>query len=100
MGGVMTVQPLSSWHLDKRVPIALIAALIIQSLTAIWWAATVDSTVATNTAANIRQDVRIEGVRSVIGQQAVQLGRIETNTEGLRVDVSRLIDATERSRQP
>lgn len=94
----MTVQPLSSWHLDKRVPIALIVAIIVQSLTAIWWAATVNSMVATNTAANIRQDAQIEGVRSVIGQQAVQLGRIETNIEGLRADVSRLIDAIERSK--
>ena len=27
------------WHLDKRVPIALIFAIMVQSASAIWWAA-------------------------------------------------------------
>ena len=29
-----------SWHVDRRVPIALITAIMIQSGGAIWWAAT------------------------------------------------------------
>ncbi len=35
----------SQWHLDKRVPIALIIALFAQSGTIIWWAATTDARV-------------------------------------------------------
>lgn len=33
----------SEWHLDKRVPIALIVTIIIQSMAAVWWAATMQS---------------------------------------------------------
>lgn len=31
------------WHLDKKVPIALIFAIVVQSFAAIWWAASVDA---------------------------------------------------------
>jgi len=29
----------AAWHLDRRVPIVLIAAIMLQTGTAIWWAA-------------------------------------------------------------
>lgn len=31
------------WHLDKRVPLALIATLIVQTIGIGWWAATITS---------------------------------------------------------
>lgn len=37
------------WHLDKRVPIALILAILIQSGSAVWWASKTDSQVDQNT---------------------------------------------------
>lgn len=30
--------PLQSWHLDKRVPIALIGSLAFQTALGVWWA--------------------------------------------------------------
>lgn len=33
------------WHLDKRVPIAIIVALAVQSAAIIWWAATMEARV-------------------------------------------------------
>ena len=35
------------WHLDKRVPLALIATLFFQTVTAIWWASGITSDVKT-----------------------------------------------------
>lgn len=37
----------SSWHLDKRVPVALIVALAVHAMTTIWWAASLTSRVET-----------------------------------------------------
>ena len=34
------------WHFDRRVPIALIAAIVLQTVAIVWWAATTDSRVA------------------------------------------------------
>ena len=31
------------WHVDKRVPLALIFAIFVQSVAAVWWAATATS---------------------------------------------------------
>lgn len=39
------------WHLDRRVPIALILAIFIQTVGAVWWAAT-----ATNRLAELEKD--------------------------------------------
>jgi len=33
------------WHLDKRVPIAIIISLAVQSAAIIWWAATMEARV-------------------------------------------------------
>lgn len=33
------------WHLDKRVPIALIFAILAQTIAGVWWAATLQGTV-------------------------------------------------------
>ena len=33
------------WHLDKRVPIALIFTVLMQTLVAVWWAAALSSSV-------------------------------------------------------
>jgi len=31
----------AAWHLDKKVPIALIATIAVQSLAIVWWASTI-----------------------------------------------------------
>ena len=94
------------WHLDKRVPIAMIVAIILQVAGAVYWASKMESRIEANT-------VRIETVDRDITRlsrqmatmadasnvQAVQLGRIEEQIGGLRGDISRLVSALERSGQ-
>lgn len=40
----------TQWHLDKRVPIMLIAALLLQSASIAWWASDINSRVAAHQA--------------------------------------------------
>lgn len=35
------------WHFDKKVPLALIATLIVQTITVVWWASGIHHRVAT-----------------------------------------------------
>ena len=70
----MTDEP---WHLDKRVPVALIVTIAMQTMLAIWWAAALSGDVAALQASDQRQDTRIEAMRDAAQQMAVQLGRIE-----------------------
>ena len=41
----MTEREHEPWHLDKRVPLALILALLVQTAGMVWWAATLSSRV-------------------------------------------------------
>ena len=85
------------WHLDKRVPIALILAIAIQSGGAIWWASSIQGRVSGNEASITRIDRVVEAQRDASQLQAIQLGRIEEQITGLRSDIGRLVTAIERA---
>jgi len=86
----------SQWHLDRRVPLALIATLFIQTAGAFWWASNISSSVYANEV-NIKRLEQQSNQLGAVGQaQAVQLGRIEEQISALRVDIARLISALER----
>lgn len=83
----------SNWHLDKRVPIALIFALAIQSAGAIWWASSISERVTNNTITIEQLERKAEVARATATAQAVQLGRIEEQIIGLRSDLERFLTA-------
>ncbi|HEV8033407.1 hypothetical protein [Yoonia sp.] len=85
-----------NWHLDKRVPIALIFAIAVQTGGALWWAASIQARVGANETAVERLDAVTEAQRNASQSQAVQLGRIEEQLSGLRGDLRRLINQLER----
>jgi Tfp pilus assembly protein PilO len=89
-----------SWHLDKRVPIALILAMAGQVAVIAWGAAVMFKDIEAN-----REGVRVlsKQVRTLgqdAGNQAVQLGRIEESIRGLRGDVGRLLNVLEQRYRP
>ena len=84
------------WHLDKRVPIALIFAIALQTGGALWWAASIQARVGANESAVQRLDAVVQIQRDASQSQAVQLGRIEEQIGGLRTDIARLVAAIER----
>lgn len=81
----------NGWHLDRRVPIALILTLILQAGTAVWWAS------AKQQQDDFR-DHRVEGVEQGMGklhegqaQIAERLARIEERQSSL-LDMTRRIE--------
>ena len=85
-----------SWHLDKRVPIALILTLALQTSAAVWWAASIQHRVGANEMAVQRLDAVVQIQRDASQSQAIQLGRIEEQIGGLRADIARLVSAIDR----
>lgn len=71
------------WHLDKRVPIALIVTIAVQTAGIVWWAAQ-----ATERIASLERRVEVSA------PQADRLTRVEvkleTVTEGI-TEIKRLI---------
>lgn len=92
------------WHLDKRVPIALIIAIILQVGGAVYWASKMESRIEANTTRieivdrdMTRFSRQIVSMSDISNAQAVQLGRIEEQITGIRTDIARLIETLSRS---
>jgi len=68
------------WHLDKRIPLALIVTIVMQTLAATWWAASVDArlTFVEDTAATSRE-------------VSERITRLEVQQQELREDLRDLI---------
>jgi Tfp pilus assembly protein PilO len=79
------------WHFDRRIPIALILTLVMQSGLGVWWASSLSNDVTTMKSRQDKQENMIEGMRTTASQQAVQLGRIEENTRATAAAVERLL---------
>ena len=60
------------WHLDKKVPLALIVTLILQSGTFIWWAAKADN----------RLD-NLERLSAISSPQIERIVKIETKMDSI-----------------
>lgn len=81
-----------SWHLDKRVPVALITTILTQFALTIWLASAMASDISSLKLNDARQDTTIETLRTAANAQAVQLGRIEE----ISLSTQRSVDAIAR----
>lgn len=81
-----------SWHLDKRVPVALITTILTQFALTIWLASAMSSDINSLKISDARQDTTIETLRTAANAQAVQLGRIEE----ISLSTQRSVDAIAR----
>lgn len=69
----------SAWHLDKRVPIALIVSILMQTAGIVWWGATTSE--------------RLNSLERKADQAATQperLTRVETKLESVQDGISEI----------
>lgn len=92
----MSEQQQNQWHLDKRVPIALILSMAGQVAVVAWGAAIMFKDIESNRTAVQALDGRVSVLDRNASTQAVQLGRIEESIRGMRGDISRLLNILER----
>lgn len=69
----------SKWHFDKRIPIALIFALGVQTATIVWWAATVSARIE-----------RLEEKAASAAPQSDRLTRVEVQLEVVKDGVTEI----------
>ena len=85
----------NNWHLDKRVPIALILGMVGQVAVVVWGAAIMFKDIEANRLNINKLNGRVGSIETSASQQAVQLGRIEESIRGMRSDVNRLLNMLE-----
>ena len=68
-----------TWHLDKRVPLAMIVTIMVQTGTIIWWAAGISA----------RLD-QVERIQQSTAPQGDRLTRVETRLEAVQQGIERI----------
>jgi hypothetical protein len=76
------------WHLDRRVPLALIAMIAAQTCAALWWASGLDTRVG-----------MLERQYAAVSPQAGQIIRLQTQLEGISANILDIKNALERGQQ-
>ena len=72
---------MSDWHLDKRVPIALIVTLMLQAAGVVWWGAAITTRLDAlerqlSAASDTRERlIRLEAMESMSAQTLVTINR-------------------------
>jgi hypothetical protein len=69
----------SNWHLDKKVPIALILAMAMQTAGVVWWGATTSERLSA-----------LERKADAAAPQAERLARVETKLESVQNGISEI----------
>jgi hypothetical protein len=85
-----------SWHLSKSVPVTLIVAIVLQTISLVWYVSSLDSSVKNNARDLVRQETRINTLEKTVQMQAVSLGRIDENIKAIRNLVERMAEQAEK----
>lgn len=92
-----------AWHMDRRVPIAILIVLLGQMLTGVWYASEMNSAVKKNTedtATLTKTITEIQQREREGGKLVERVVRVETIMENVLHTVNKIDDAlTERKRK-
>lgn len=80
------------WHLDRRLPVALIATLIIQTGMAFWWAATVSAGIAEANKERILLSARVSKIENERDDFRDRMTRMEVQMTNLRQDSTKILE--------
>lgn len=80
--------PDKQWHLDRKVPLALIAMIAAQTFAALWWASGINTRVE-----------YLEKQYIALSPQAGQIIRLQTQLEGISSNILEIKNALLRGQQ-
>lgn len=84
------------FHIDKRVPVALILAIGVQTGGAIWWASSTQAALSMLAADQRRAEMRIDKLESLREDIGMRLTRVEVQITGQSEMLQRILRSVER----
>lgn len=78
------------WHLDKKVPIALMAGLAMNAVLGIWYASKLDSRIYSLENDGIKVGTSIQRIQETSSANETRLTRVEDHSESILEIVRRL----------
>lgn len=85
-----------NFHIDKRVPVALIVTMLVQTAGIVWWAATLQAAQAQALVDNQRIESRVERMETLRDDLSVRVIRIEEKLVGQTDTLQRILRSVER----
>jgi cell division protein FtsB len=79
------------WHLSKSVPLTFLLAIVLQTVTLVWFIANLHSNVDSNSREILRQETRIQSLESVVQTQAIAVARMDENIQAIRSMIENLV---------
>lgn len=73
-----------AWHLDRKVPIALMVTIFMQSATAVWWASSIESRVGTIAKSDDSQNLKLQSVENSVQTMAVGAATLAAQLSALK----------------
>ncbi len=85
------------WHLDRKVPIALILTIMIQSATIVWWASEIQERVNHGALVNVEQNTRLTKLEDAKQTACERLAKVEQLAESIYQAMNHLADKIDRA---
>jgi len=79
------------WHLSKSVPLSFIFAILLQTMTLVWFIANLNSNVEDNAKEIVRHETRIQSLEAAVQGQAVAVARMDENIQAIRSMIENLV---------
>ena len=83
-----------SWHLSKSVPLSIIFAVVIQTVTLVWFIAGLNASIEQNSRDLVRHETRIDTLETSVQNQAVAIARMDENIQA----ICEMLEAMQRGR--
>jgi cell division protein FtsB len=72
------------WHLSKSVPLSIIFAVIVQTVTLVWFIAGLNASIENNARDIVRHETRLESLETSVQNQAISVARMDENIQAIR----------------
>jgi cell division protein FtsB len=72
------------WHLSKSVPLSIIFAVVIQTVTLVWFIAGLNASIDNNARDIVRHETRLEALETSVQNQAIAVARMDENIQAIR----------------
>ena len=80
------------WHLSKSVPVSFILAIVGQTVALVWFVASLNNSLETNTRELVRHETRIQNLEISVQNQAITMGRMDENIKAIRDAVEKMAE--------
>lgn len=74
----------TEWHLNKSIPMSFIIAILGQTVALVWFVASLNSEIESNTRELVRHETRLIALEASVQAQAVAMGRIDENIKAIK----------------